>query len=104
MKLSIGTRSSISRTGCWGTEGAIQNEDQGIQVLVFGRRIGCATAVVYKRPPGNVNPGVHIPRRPILDELDDHRGRTRSDVGGRAVDKEQRWKSVATNQGHQEAP
>jgi len=35
-----------------------------------------------------------------LDELDDYRGSTRSDVGGRTVDKNQRRQSSATNKRH----
>src|SRR5258708_15005912 len=96
---SIGTRSRTSRTGYSTAKGEIKHEG----VLVCGARIGRDPAIICKRPPSTVNEGVHVPRRPILGELDDHRGRPRSDVGGRAADKNQRRKSVAANQRHQEA-
>src|SRR5207245_1876965 len=96
---SIGTQSRTSPTGYSINQGEI---DDRRNVLVRAH-VDRGPAIIRKRPPGILDQGIYLPGRPVLGQLDHHRGSARSNAGGRAVDENQRWKGIAGNQGDQEA-
>src|SRR6266436_8080542 len=96
---SIGTQSRASPTGCSISQGEI---DDGSNILVWGHA-DRGPAIIRNRSPGILDQGIYLPGRPVLGQLDHHRGSARRDAGGRAADENQRRKGIAGNQGDQEA-
>src|SRR6266403_4167908 len=88
---SIGIQSRTSPIGYAINQGEI---DDRRNVLAWAH-VDRGPAIIRKRPPGILDQGIHVPGRPVLGQLDHHRGSARRDAGGRAADENQRRKGIA---------
>src|SRR6266481_6221081 len=79
---SIGTQSRTSPTGYSINQGGIDDR-RNVLVRAHADR---GPAIIRNRAPDILDQDVYLPGRPVLGQLDHHRGSARSDAGGRAVD------------------